>query len=91
VNLSSQYISEILRFMRFSTVPSISVVVQDVDHCTGTLHLTYLAAQAIMPEFHSEKQRYSTVPCVIERQMKVSATASEERRRRNEKNIVSSG
>jgi hypothetical protein len=84
VNLSSQYISEILRFMRFSTVPSISVVVQDVDHCT--LHLTYLAA--IMPEFHSEKQRYSTVPCVIERQMKVSATASEERRRRNEKNIV---
>ena len=71
--------------MRFSTVPSISVVVQDVDHCTGTLHLTYLAAQAIMPEFHSEKQRYSTVPCVLERQMKVSATASEERRRRNEK------
>jgi hypothetical protein len=44
-----------------------------------------------MPEFHFEKQRYSTVPCVIERQMKVSATASEERRRRNEKNIVSSG
>ena len=74
--------------MLFSTVPSISVVVQDVDHCTGTLHLAYLAAQAIMPEFHSEKQRYSTVPCVIERQMKVSATASEERRRRNEKNIV---
>jgi hypothetical protein len=72
--------------MRFSTVPSISVVVQDVDHCT--LHLTYLAAQAIMPEFHSEKQRYSTVPCVIERQMKVSAMTSEERRRRNEKNIV---
>ena len=75
--------------MHFSTVPSISVVVQDVDHCTLHLRLTYLAA--IMPEFHSEKQRYSTVPCVIERQMKVSATASEERRRRNEKNIVSFG
>ena len=79
--------NKIIKFMHFSTVPSISVVVQDVDHCT--LHLTYLAA--IMPEFHREKQRYSTVPCVIERQMKVSATASEERRRRNEKNLVISG
>ena len=48
-------------------VPSISVVEQDVDHCT--LRLKYLAV--IMPELHLEKQLHSTIvvtiPRVVER------------------------
>ena len=51
------------RALKFANVPFISVVEQDVDH--GTLRLEYLAV--IVPEFHLEKQRHSTVPCVIKR------------------------
>ena len=49
--------------LKFAKVPSISVVEQDIDHCT--LCLVHLAG--IVPEFHLEKQRHSTVPCAIKR------------------------
>ena len=49
--------------LKFAQVPCISVVEQDIDDCT--LRLEYLAV--IVPEFHLEKQRHSTVPCVIKK------------------------
>ena len=49
--------------LKFEKVPFISVVEQDIDHCT--LRLVYLAV--IVPEFHLEKQCHPTVPCVIKR------------------------
>ena len=71
----------------FKAVPAIGIVVQDVDHCACLL--TYLAI--VVPELKLEKKTHTTVPRVVEGQLKVSAAASIERRWRHEENIVHSG
>ena len=64
--------------------PALRVIEEDVDH--SAVHIADLAA--VRPEFHAEKQRHSSVPRILEGEIKVPAAAIVEGRRRDEEDIV---
>ena len=74
------------RYGETQKLPSIRVIEEDVDH--RAFLLTDLAA--VRPEFHAEKQRHSSVPRILEGEIKVPAAANVERPRRNEEDIIHS-
>jgi hypothetical protein len=51
--------------------PALRIIEEDVEH--SAVHIADLAA--VRPEFHAEKQRYSSVPRILEGEIKVPAAA----------------
>ena len=64
--------------------PALSTIEEDVYHCT--VHVSDLTA--ICPKFHAAQQRHTSVPRILEGQIKVPATAIVVGRWRDEEDTV---
>ena len=52
--------------------PALCIIEEDVQHCA--VHVSDLTA--ICPKFHAAQQRHTSIPRILEGQIKVTATAS---------------
>ena len=64
--------------------PALGIIEEDVHH--SAVHVSNLTA--ICPKFHAAQQRHTSVPRILEGQIKVPATASVVGRWRDEEDTV---
>jgi len=64
--------------------PALGIIEEDVHHCA--VHVSYLTV--ICPKFHAAQQRHTSVPRILEGQIKVPATSSVVGRWRDEEDTV---
>ena len=64
--------------------PALGIIEEDVHHCA--VHVSYFTA--ICPKFHAAQQRHTSVPRILEGQIKVPATSSVVGRWRDEEDTV---
>lgn len=70
--------------MVLEKAPALGIIEEDVHH--SAVHVSNLTA--ICPKFHAAQQRHTSVPRILEGQIKVSATASVVGRWRDEEDTV---
>ena len=70
--------------MVLQKAPALGIIEEDVHH--SAVHVSNLTA--ICPKFHSAQQRHTSVPRILEGQIKVPATASVVGRWRDEEDTV---
>jgi hypothetical protein len=70
--------------MVLEKAPALGIIEEDVHHCS--VHVSNLTA--ICPKFHAAQQRHTSVPRILEGQIKVPATASVVGRWRDEEDTV---